>query len=1200
MRDMRWTDEQAEAIAADGHLLLTASAGTGKTTTVVGKILWRLGLEVGARKSDGAPIRPCPDPCRLDEIAAVTFTEKAAHDLKAKLRSAIEASERGHALRWEVDRAAVGTIHGFCAEILREHALRLGIDPTFRVLDEREARLRLDEIIRDLLFERLSGGDPPTAALVKRHGLYGWGYRSGAIGRVREALRDVRWRASRYEAWCENGRLSAERLARRAREAGCWPEGGEEEEQEVRALEATAALHELAVEAKAAWSAWLEEENARDFDSLVLDARRLLTGASTRAALEGVRRRFRLLVVDEFQDTDAAQRDIAFAIAGLAAGDDVAGELGPDAAEGDAVETGSGPSLFLVGDPKQSIYRFRGADISVWNAVARTMERRGRRLELTANFRSEPRVVRFVNRVGGHALEERAEALASESPESRVRYRAAAPARPDTPVGVVEWLAVEASGRKEERRRAEARALAARLLALRREGARATDPDGGAPRPLSWRDCAVLARTRAALAEVEAALREHGIPCYNTATSGLSARQEVIDLITVLRLLDNPHDDLRAAAFLRSPFVGLRDEVLARIRLDRATGGGSLLRQARRWLDGVETGSIEPFPAPEGERIEAVEREALERGLAALEEGRALVDRADAADLLEEVLVRTGYRLHLLLRSAPREALANTERLLSLLEDYGHLPLGSFLELWDRWGEQDLGLPQAPLYSEADDVVTLSTIHSAKGLEWPVVLFIGTDEGPDSGPSGLSGSYWSDPELGPALMPVKDERGPRCALLFERAVLEDGAEEARLLYVALTRARDRVVLVGPAEAGSGYGAWLGVALDSSVEAGSEPEPGRPPEGDGYGAGRGARPRASAPDAATGTGRQIDAFGFDDEPENGDGQFSLFAVPAAPGGEAAPGAPPEAGASEPGWADPGASPDGESAAEAPLVVVRRVEAGGIQTRLGDPPVALDWMEDIVPAEPPGLIRPVARPPFPFLSSATELRLRERDPRAWSLRYEHGVALPERFAPAPSAAAEGGVPPEVRGQLIHGVLERIEEEREIARVLNEAIAEIGAPELEALLDRDAPYRRALEREIVRVVRSPEWAWYVEGAHWRELSFVHLVGPREWRIGAFDLYRSAEPALPGRVREKLREAGATGAADWDGKWIVDFKTHAIEAAEAAGVAAGYAVQAAVYAEAAAALGGPARVLFHFTAPNVTVAAEPDGAPAPSGSGA
>ncbi|MBT8478466.1 MAG: UvrD-helicase domain-containing protein, partial [Gemmatimonadetes bacterium] len=726
--------------------------------------------------------------------------------------------------------------------------------------------------------DALAAAEPEARALVRRFkGMYDGSHRDGAIGNVREVMRDIRWHSRRYAPWIgsepgQDQRLDPDLLWEIAERAGLGdpdPVGREHDEESLRIA---SYLYRYAYRALAGWLSWLEVENLRDFDSLILDARRLLTRPGTRPALEAVRSRYRILIIDEFQDTDAAQRDIAFAIAGLPLpGRD------PDSDPVDSGEpAGECPQLFLVGDPKQSIYRFRGADIGVWNDVRASLDRSGRLLDLSHNFRSEPQVVDFVNRVCGPVMAERADDLRELSPRSAVEYVPLRPAVERTVAGGLEWLVNDKNG--DDVKTAEARLIASRIRQLV-EYEVVRDPETGKCRPCLFSDIAILARTRSVLRGLLYVFINYDVRFYNSSAGDLADRQEILDVLTALRLVDNPSDDLRAFAYLRSPFVGLRDEVLVRLRIDprvkAAARRPSYLAQARAYLDLVESGDLEPFPAPENRHVHEVEMWALREGLEALDEAHRLVDRTDHGEILGGVLDRTGYRLHLLLREHAAEALANIERFHALLEDYRHLPLGGFLRLWDRWGEQDTGIPQAPLTSQEDVAVTLSTIHTAKGLEWPVVILAGTRSGPDSG-GRLSGTYWSDPSLGPVYMGNKGERGARSLRVFHSALAEEHAEEARLLYVAATRARDRLIISGPTVKPRGYADWLQRGLDGAIEAheavavreaGDSDDPTW-------------RDRRSDParddDSATGTGRQLDAFGFDHAPEDDRGQFNLFA------------------------------------------------------------------------------------------------------------------------------------------------------------------------------------------------------------------------------------------------------------------------------------------------------------------------------------
>ena len=214
------------------------------------------------------------------------------------------------------------------------------------------------------------------------------------------------------------------------------------------------------------------------------------------------------------------------------------------------------------------------------------------------------------------------------------------------------------------------------------------------------------------------------------------------------------------------------------------------------------------------------------------------------------------------------------------------------------------------------------------------------------------------------------------------------------------------------------------------------------------------------------------------------------------------------------------------------------------------------------EPGRLVAPIAEPPLRFVHSATELMTRERDHGEWERRYRHGVQSLQEFVIKPEGAGEPVLQATVRGTVIHGVLERIQQEDELAAILEETIGGLDDPELERFMSSHSRYRAALEAEIRRIVRSDTWKWYVEGENYRELSFLHLLGVSDWRVGAFDLYRPGDPET----------------------WVVDFKTHEIGANEVAAVAVGYRIQAQVY-RMAAQVAGPARVRLHFTGPDKLV---------------
>ena len=773
MPEFSWTPEQVDAITAEEDTLLVANAGTGKTSTVIGKVLWHLGLDTGAKQQNGKHLPKCANPCELSEIATITFTEKGSYDLKKKLRYAIENSKRADELRWQIDRAYIGTIHGFCGAVLRENAFRFGIEPTFRILNETESIAAQERTIHEVVLRSLVAGEEHTASLLKELNLRGSAYAPGVTDHVRRAVRDLRWHAESYKRWSANGVLNLDHLRKLAPDF---------DEADVAPLVRCDALFQLARVALRDWQEFLEAENVRDFDSLILELCARLHAPEGGAALNNIRRRYRLLIIDEFQDTDFAQRDIAFAI-----GREV-----------------TRPQLFLVGDPKQSIYGFRGADISVWNDTEQALAANGIVIELSRNFRCAPSIVDFVNTTSARAMTETGDALDGDLAGCRIEYKALKAGLPDSRYSGIEWLLPE-GGNADALRANQAAQVATRIRDLTETGT-VIDKKTEEPRRCEFRDVAILYRARTGLEHFEAALARHAVPYALSGAQPLAEQQEVLDLINVLHLLNNPRDDLRAFAYLRSPFVCLRDELIARLRLTTKTKTGSLLLQAASFL--AEGDSW--FAAFEHERLSGIERESLQRGLQAINDLGSLVYRLPLDELLEELLQQTGYRLHLLLNSPQKQVLANIDEFLRFAASNRDLDIGNFLELWEVRNRVDNGLPQGPLYSQEDNVVTLSTVHGAKGLEWPVVFIACVERNLQP---RTPNELWSDRVLGPLLAPKAANQGPRAQELVRRKALEDRAEESRLVYVATTRARDRLILVGGRDKANSYGAWLDVGVE---------------------------------------------------------------------------------------------------------------------------------------------------------------------------------------------------------------------------------------------------------------------------------------------------------------------------------------------------------------------------------------------------
>ncbi len=809
MTDFRPVDEDARARARRDHatsLVIEAGAGTGKTTLLVDRI--------EAMVRTGA--------ARLEEIAAVTFTENAATTMKLRLRERLERAradarvpqgerERVSAALEMLERASVSTIHALCAQVLQERPLECGVLPGFRMADEAQADGLFAEAWEEWLGERLVDGDDVLLDALDR-GIPlegdGWGERTSLRGLARTLLdqRDLEPVAGGAFG-AEAARRELVAKGARARELATAVQAGDtlgarlerlaEHAEASRFLEGEAlVLHLLALEpiqknlgfnprwpspealaegrALAGWTkearaAWAAAQGASlhgrlvralagvavlydrrkaqrgvlDFLDLLIKARDALRDDAT--VREWFRRRFKYLVIDEFQDTDPLQVEIARLLAGDRQG-----------------------ALVVVGDAKQSIYRFRRAEVRLFHQLTREAEGRAGVLHLVQNFRSRPAILRFVNRVFADLIQ------ASDEADQPV-YEAIAPppGLSDEPsvVGLRFPAPPNASG--EDLLGAEASGLAAFLATLARGGETVRDPVTGASRPSRAGDVLVLARRLTRVQALEEALEAVSLRFSVEGGKSFFDRQEVHETLAVLRAVDDPSDRIALVAALRSSFFGVSDRDVVAYSLS----GGPLWAGA---IDMERPGAATLAPA-----------------MALLDELHRMRRHASVPALLQRLYDATRVLAALTGSRRGEAQVANLEKVAALAREaasLGVLTLRGFANLLEDRIANAREEPDLPSTRPGDpDTVRVLSIHKAKGLESPIVALYDTD---DRGYSPITTvPLWDEGRI--AIGFRGGCQPPDWDALVRREEKKGRAESRRLLYVACTRARDLLVVPRP-------------------------------------------------------------------------------------------------------------------------------------------------------------------------------------------------------------------------------------------------------------------------------------------------------------------------------------------------------------------------------------------------------------------
>ncbi|MBN2506313.1 MAG: UvrD-helicase domain-containing protein [Verrucomicrobia bacterium] len=583
-----------------------------------------------------------------------------------------------------------------------------------------------------------------------------------------------------------------------------------------------AALLELARDFTRRFGAAKRERGVLDFHDLEQFALRLLreagTGQPTPLATAW-RQRFQGLLVDEYQDINEAQDAILTA-------------LGGDPAHA---------NRFLVGDIKQSIYRFRQANPRIFQRYAaawRAGADGGQAIDLADNFRSHEALLRFINPLfarlmrrdlGGIDYDDAAQ-LRFGNPAGRAALQAAPGAAPRVEVhlrltGSGEPGDDDPVGRLSSAER-EARMVGLRLRALREQQHAIWDEALQERRPVEWRDMVVLLRSPAG--KVEAYAKQFhalGVP-LQAKRGGFFSSIEVFDLLSLLQLLDNPLQDVPALAVLRSPLVGLSIDHLAHVRL--AAPRVRFWTALQRWhaahapqaaAPAAVSAAVSAEPAPSaGADTAGGGRAALwakvDTFLRRFAHWRSLARQASLARRLELVLHETHYLDWLSVQPRGSQRQANVERLLAVARDYDELyqpSLYRFLQFIAA--QQEAALDREPASLPGENAVRLMSIHQSKGLEFPVVAV--ADLGKPFNVTDLHGRMVLDDLYGlcPQVQPPDaGQYYPSLPhwLAQHRQRAEALGEELRVLYVALTRAQDTLLLAGTCAATTAA-AWADAA-----------------------------------------------------------------------------------------------------------------------------------------------------------------------------------------------------------------------------------------------------------------------------------------------------------------------------------------------------------------------------------------------------
>lgn len=856
---INYTEEQEKAVyTLDKDIILGAGAGSGKTRVLVGRYMHLL----QSKKAD------------IEEILAITFTNKAANEMQDRIREEIikkkdiadrEAKKYWNNLLFKLNNASINTFHSFTANILRENPVMGCVDPDFTVMDEEQTDRILTEVIDSVIEEGLSAEDSSIITLAEEYGLY-------HLSEIFQQLFHTMQKTSlttkkvikRSYQYLERQQDVFQNYKKDLIQAGdelvtvfdlegasgkteekmklfkrSWPEikkaileiSGVDDKENLavvetidniikgrlastvrdtavilrdlirdkrwtallmleRAQEIIAPLGQVIQEVENRYSQRKYEMAALDFNDLEIKLMHLFK--ENPEFLASIREGIKYIMVDEFQDNSPRQEKLIRLLSGS-----------------------EKINLFLVGDPKQSIYRFRGADVSVFKKQQQDiLDKGGLNLKLTKNFRSSATILSFANFIFSRLL-------GNENED--INYDMITAER-GAGCNNVELLLLDRNELEDkDYRELEGRQLASRIKEMVENSEIEITEEDKVKRPLGYGDIALLFQSLTNVEKYEEALQAYAIPYTVINGRGFYEKQEIIDIINLLKVIDNQDRIIALAGLLRSPFCGINDQILYRLCQGKGLWHNLINIQTEAVNLNIDNKQvIKQLNSFKNVILESINYK----------------DSLSPVDLINDIIEKTNYRYNLQGGAYYQQQWANIDKLLNIIDNYYQRDYASSREIIDFLEEKREkysreGLPS--LEQEESNLVQLMTIHQAKGLEFPVVIV------PDCQRRiinyGNKPSVLLDKEQGLGIRVNYKFRGknshpsPLYLDIDNREREAEYSESKRLFYVAVTRARDYLILSGSVkkklqcsqpDKGKNWLEWVAWAFERDlIEAGME-------------------------------------------------------------------------------------------------------------------------------------------------------------------------------------------------------------------------------------------------------------------------------------------------------------------------------------------------------------------------------------------